>query len=91
MREKREGLSDSWFFFFVCFICHFRVSDVIILSLLHFVYCLHLVLPHNISFPQATLHIGDGLAFVREHPGEFDVIITDSSDPIGKRLEASTW
>eukprot|EP00048_Salpingoeca_helianthica_P009814 m.140738 g.140738 ORF g.140738 m.140738 type:complete len:170 (-) comp14955_c0_seq2:36-545(-) len=33
--------------------------------------------------PKATVHVGDGLAFMRAHPAEFDVIITDSSDPIG--------
>jgi spermidine synthase len=32
--------------------------------------------------PRVTVHVGDGAAFVREHPGEFDVIITDSSDPL---------
>lgn len=33
--------------------------------------------------PKLTLHIGDGFEFIKNHPGEFDVIITDSSDPIG--------
>jgi len=33
--------------------------------------------------PKLTLHIGDGAEFVRNHPNEFDVIITDSSDPKG--------
>ncbi|XP_015905676.2 spermidine synthase [Parasteatoda tepidariorum] len=33
--------------------------------------------------PKATIYVGDGAEFVRNHPGEFDVIITDSSDPIG--------
>ena len=32
---------------------------------------------------KVTLHIGDGFEFIKNHPGEFDVIITDSSDPIG--------
>ena len=33
--------------------------------------------------PKLTLHIGDGFKFMNEHRNEFDVIITDSSDPIG--------
>ncbi|ODN00125.1 Spermidine synthase [Orchesella cincta] len=33
--------------------------------------------------PKLTLNIGDGLDFVSKHKNEFDVIITDSSDPIG--------
>merc|ERR1712071_42941 len=33
--------------------------------------------------PKLTLHIGDGFEFIKNHPSEFDVIITDSSDPIG--------
>ncbi|CAG9578147.1 unnamed protein product [Danaus chrysippus] len=30
-----------------------------------------------------TLHVGDGFEFMKNHSHEFDVIITDSSDPIG--------
>merc|ERR1712179_422007 len=33
--------------------------------------------------PKLTLHVGDGFAFMKEHQNEFDVIITDSSDPVG--------
>lgn len=33
--------------------------------------------------PKLTLHVGDGLKFMKKHQNEFDVIITDSSDPIG--------
>ncbi|KAM9987072.1 hypothetical protein ACTFIY_011478 [Dictyostelium cf. discoideum] len=33
--------------------------------------------------PKVTLFIGDGMEFMRQRKGEFDVIITDSSDPIG--------
>uniref|UniRef100_A0A158R3R8 Spermidine synthase n=1 Tax=Syphacia muris TaxID=451379 RepID=A0A158R3R8_9BILA len=29
------------------------------------------------------LHVGDGMEFLKHHPNEFDVIITDSSDPVG--------
>lgn len=32
-----------------------------------------------------SLHIGDGFEYMKKHQGEFDVIITDSSDPIGKQ------
>jgi len=35
------------------------------------------------SDPRATLFIGDGLKFMSERENEFDVIITDSSDPVG--------
>jgi predicted AAA+ superfamily ATPase len=35
------------------------------------------------SSPKLTLHIGDGFKFIKEHKHEFDVIITDSSDPEG--------
>ncbi|CAB3979816.1 Spermidine synthase [Paramuricea clavata] len=30
-----------------------------------------------------TLHVGCGKEFMKKHQGEFDVIITDSSDPVG--------
>jgi len=33
--------------------------------------------------PRARLAVGDGLKHVREHRGEYDVIICDSTDPIG--------
>ncbi|KAL0880612.1 hypothetical protein ABMA27_001842 [Loxostege sticticalis] len=33
--------------------------------------------------PKLTLHVGDGFAFLKNHKQEFDVIITDSSDPVG--------
>nr|XP_023025479.1 spermidine synthase [Leptinotarsa decemlineata] len=33
--------------------------------------------------PKVTLHICDGFEFMKNHSEEFDVIITDSSDPIG--------
>ena len=33
--------------------------------------------------PRVTVHIEDGAAFVREHKGCYDVIIVDSSDPVG--------
>ncbi|XP_035720087.1 spermidine synthase-like [Vespa mandarinia] len=33
--------------------------------------------------PKVTLNVGDGFEFMKQHTKEFDVIITDSSDPIG--------
>jgi spermidine synthase len=33
--------------------------------------------------PRVTVHIMDGSVFMEQHQDEFDVIITDSSDPIG--------
>jgi len=33
--------------------------------------------------PNATTHVGDGFEFLKTHKNEFDVIITDSSDPEG--------
>ena len=30
------------------------------------------------------IHVGDGFQYVKEHAGQFDVIITDSSDPVGE-------
>jgi len=33
--------------------------------------------------PKLHVHIGDGFHFVKEHLAQFDVIITDSSDPVG--------
>jgi spermidine synthase len=33
--------------------------------------------------PRVTVHIGDGFRFLQDKKAEFDVIITDSSDPVG--------
>jgi len=33
--------------------------------------------------PKLTIHIGDGFAFMENHKNEFDVIIADTSDPVG--------
>ncbi len=33
--------------------------------------------------PKVKLHIDDGLAYIREHQDSFDVILVDSTDPIG--------
>lgn len=43
-------------------------------------------LPHmasSFSHPKLQLHIGDGFEFLKNHQNEYDVIITDSSDPVG--------
>lgn len=33
--------------------------------------------------PRVNVHIADGTAYIKEHPRSYDVIIVDSSDPIG--------
>ena len=33
--------------------------------------------------PKVKVHIGDGFEFLKNRVNEFDVIITDSSDPVG--------
>lgn len=43
-------------------------------------------LPHMselLSSPKVTVHIGDGFKFLAENENTYDVIITDSSDPVG--------
>jgi spermidine synthase len=37
----------------------------------------------GLTNPKLTLHVGDGFRFMAQHRQEFDVIITDSSDPVG--------
>jgi len=36
--------------------------------------------------PKVKIHIGDGFAFLEDKVDSFDVIITDSSDPVGKLM-----
>lgn len=36
------------------------------------------------SSPKLTLHVGDGFEFMKQNQEAFDVIITDSSDPMGE-------
>ncbi|MBI4212786.1 MAG: polyamine aminopropyltransferase [Chloroflexi bacterium] len=36
--------------------------------------------------PRAEVLIADGLQYVREHPGEFDVVLVDSTDPVGPAI-----
>lgn len=36
------------------------------------------------SSAKLTLHVGDGFEFMKQNQEAFDVIITDSSDPVGK-------
>jgi spermidine synthase len=33
---------------------------------------------------RVTIHVGDGIAYVKQHTGEFDVIVTDAPDPVGE-------
>lgn len=37
----------------------------------------------NGKHPRVKLHVDDGLAYIRDHRNEFDVILVDSTDPIG--------
>lgn len=37
------------------------------------------------SSSKLTLHVGDGFEFMKQNQDAFDVIITDSSDPMGKQ------
>ncbi|XP_066995386.1 spermidine synthase isoform X2 [Anabrus simplex] len=37
----------------------------------------------GLSHPKLNVQVGDGFKFMSEHKQEFDVIITDSSDPVG--------
>ena len=39
------------------------------------------------SSPKVKVHIQDGAEFMQQCTGQFDVIITDSSDPIGEDNE----
>ena len=36
--------------------------------------------------PKVKVHIGDGFEFIKQYSQKFDVIITDSSDPVGKYI-----
>lgn len=36
--------------------------------------------------PKVSIHVEDGVKYIEKHTGEFDVIITDASDPIGTEL-----
>lgn len=36
-----------------------------------------------LSDPKVTVHVGDGFKFLAENTSSYDVIITDSSDPVG--------
>lgn len=40
--------------------------------------------------PKLNLIVGDGFKYMKEHKNEYDVIITDSSDPIGPALNLFT-
>lgn len=40
--------------------------------------------------PKVKVFVGDGYAYMKSKPGEFDVIIVDSSDPVGKELNCTS-
>ena len=42
------------------------------------------------SSSKLTQYIGDGFEYMKQHENEFDVIITDSSDPIGMPITLRT-
>jgi spermidine synthase len=42
---------------------------------------------HGFSSPKAVINVGDGFEYLKNHQNEFDVIITDSSDPEGIYLK----
>lgn len=35
------------------------------------------------NHPKLSLHVEDGFKFMQQHEQAFDVVITDSSDPVG--------
>jgi spermidine synthase len=37
--------------------------------------------------PRAEVVVGDGIAFMRDNPGQFDIVIIDSTDPIGPAVQ----
>ena len=37
----------------------------------------------SLKDPRVQVHVGDGVEFMKENKGNFDVIITDAPDPIG--------
>ena len=39
------------------------------------------------SNPRVKLHVNDGMAYIREHQNAFDVILVDSTDPVGPAEE----
>jgi len=38
----------------------------------------------GLNNPKVNVSVGDGFKFLKDQQAEFDVIITDSSDPVGK-------
>lgn len=46
-------------------------------------------LSEKLEDPRVTLNIGDGFEYLRQHKNQFDVIITDSSDPVGNEKWAA--
>ncbi|BFZ18698.1 hypothetical protein BsWGS_21737 [Bradybaena similaris] len=37
----------------------------------------------SLDDPRVNIQVGDGVDYVRSHPGEFDIVITDAPDPEG--------
>lgn len=40
-------------------------------------------LAHSLDDPRVHVHVADGLKFVKQHTASFDVILVDSTDPLG--------
>ena len=38
----------------------------------------------SFDHPKMNLYIGDGFEYMKEHQNEFDVVISDISDPVGE-------
>lgn len=75
------------------FYCDFRIVSVVMLSSVQEVInASKKFLPGMASgfySPKLILHIGDGFEFMKKNQDAFDIIITDSSDPVGKRCFGS--
>uniref|UniRef100_G3NVJ1 Spermidine synthase n=1 Tax=Gasterosteus aculeatus aculeatus TaxID=481459 RepID=G3NVJ1_GASAC len=69
------------------FYCDFRIVSVVMLSSVQEVInASKKFLPGMASgfySPKLILHIGDGFEFMKKNQDAFDIIITDSSDPVG--------
>src|SRR5690606_40240365 len=44
-------------------------------------------LSHGLDDPRVTIKVTDGLEYVKTVRGQYDVVIVDSSDPLGPRSE----
>lgn len=61
--------------YIIIYLCGQVVIDVCKKHLPHMASCL--------TDPRVNIQVGDGVEYVQNHPGEFDIIITDAPDPEG--------